>query len=116
MANAIKIGTQIIVEKDLVEKQKYEVVGVEEFVSPQQQKGIKVKAKSLTSSDTSKYACILWVRDNVGINSKLGAFVVGLGEIDNEGNPIQTDAKAWIGRKFLVVSWAEKNRQIQAID
>lgn len=111
-----KINTNVIIEKDLVEKAKYEVVGVESFTSPQNQTGIKVKCKSINPEDKTKYATILWQRDNVGVLSKLGAFVVGLSEIDNEGNPIQKDAKDWIGRKFVVVSWAEKNRQIQSID
>lgn len=117
MSKTLNISTSIIVEKDLIEKQKYKIVDVEEFESPKEkQKGIKVKCASLNTEDKSKYSCILWKREQVGVNSKLGAFIVALSEIDNEGVPIQTDLKKWIGRTFLVVSWKEKQREISAID
>ena len=112
----IALKTNVIIEKDLVENAKYKIVGVEEFVSPENQKGIKVKCKSLNENDKDKYATILWVRDNVGINSKLGAFIVALSEIDNDGKPIVTDAQTWVNRDIIVKSWKDKEREILSIN
>lgn len=110
-----KINMNVINEKEIQENGKYEIVSVKDFKSPQNQIGLKVILKSLNENDTQKYSCILWTRDNAGIKSKIGAFIVALSGIDAEGTPQKTDTDEWIGEQILVNIWKEKDRKITVI-
>jgi hypothetical protein len=56
--------------------------------------------------DTNEHADMLWLRDNVGQKSKLGAFIIALGD----------DTDNWVGKKIVIKTWQSKVRAIQVLD
>jgi len=58
------------------------------------------KAKGL---DTNEHGDMLWLRESVGQKSKLGAFVLTLGN----------DTDNWIGKRIVIKTWQSKSRSIQ---
>jgi len=56
--------------------------------------------------DTNDHAGMLWLRDNVGQKSKLGAFIIALGD----------DTDNWVGKKIVIKTWQSKARAIQVLD
>lgn len=97
----------------------YKILDVSDYESPKGDKGLRIKLVSLDDKDKKDYSTILWMRDleNIGRNSKLGSFIYALAEIDAKtGQPkdgINTDN--WQGVNIRVVSWEERNREIQVI-
>jgi len=82
---------------------KYRIASVEEFTSDVQGlKGIRV---TLDGGKDEKIALALWLRSTVGKKSKLGSFVVALG--DNTDN--------WIGKHIRFISWIERKREIEVV-
>lgn len=110
----VKISTEI--SSDIQEKADYKIIQCSDFVSPDKQKGIKVLFESLNKKDKTPYSTILWTRDNVGITSKLGAFVNALTPRDEDGNFKEMNTDDWIGRHIRVISWKSKQREIQALN
>jgi len=56
--------------------------------------------------DTNDHAAMLWLRDNVGQKSKLGTFIIALGD----------DTDNWVGKKIVIKTWQSKARAIQVLD
>jgi len=65
--------------------------------------GIRVTA---VDDDGNEYAEMLWLREVVGPTSKLGTFIVKLGN---------KPAK-WVGKRIRIVSWTQRNRQIEVVE
>lgn len=97
----------------------YKIIDVSEYESPKGDKGLRIKLVALDETDKKDYSTILWMRDlkNIGKNSKLGAFINALTEINpNTGQPKQgVNTDKWQGINIRVVSWEERNREIQVI-
>jgi len=55
---------------------------------------------------STEHADVLWLREKVSKNSKLGAFLSVLGD--------ETDK--WLGRTIVIDSWSEKDRKIQVVE
>jgi hypothetical protein len=51
----------------------------------------------------NEYGTMLWVKEQVGNKSKLGAFITVLGTNENE----------WVGKKIKIVAWGKADRQIE---
>jgi len=56
--------------------------------------------------ETNEHADMLWLRDNVGQKSKLGAFIIALGD----------DTDTWVGKRIVIKTWQSKVRAIQVLD
>ena len=54
----------------------------------------------------NEYATMLWIKEQVGNKSKLGAFISVLGTNENE----------WVGKKIKVIAWTTADRQIELVD
>ena len=65
-------------------------------------KGLRVECEDMKGNP---FVEVLWTREVVGPNSKLGAFVVALGK----------DTKNWIGKKIRIVKWSERVREVQVV-
>ena len=55
---------------------------------------------------SNQHVDVLWIRENVSGNSKLGAFVSVLGD----------DTDKWLGRTIVIDRWQEKDRRIQVVE
>jgi hypothetical protein len=62
--------------------------------------GIRV---TFQDSYNNEYNTMLWVKEQVGSKSKLGAFITTLGLNENE----------WVGKKIKIVAWGKADRQIE---
>ena len=94
-----------------------QILSAEQLKTPQRGfEGIRVRAKAyncaihtLTEEDKEKskdgadHSEMLWTRPEVGVTSKLGAFMSELGD----------DTDAWIGKWIKVTKWAVKDREIE---
>jgi hypothetical protein len=63
-------------------------------------RGVRVTIKG---DDGREYAEMLWLREQFGRGSKLGAFVTALG----------ANLKEWIGKRIRIVSWKPRDRRIE---
>jgi len=54
----------------------------------------------------TQHVDVLWLREKVSRNSKLGAFLSVLGD----------DTDKWLGRTIVIDKWAEKDRKIQVVE
>jgi len=59
-----------------------------------------------SGDDSNEHADVLWLREKVSKNSKLGAFITVLGD----------DTDKWIGHIIVFDKWAEKDRKIQVVE
>jgi len=55
---------------------------------------------------TNEHADVLWLRERVSRNSKLGAFISVLGD----------DTDKWLNRVIVFDKWQEKDRKIQVVE
>jgi len=65
-------------------------------------KGVRV---IFEDEDKVQYATMLWLRDQVGPQSKIGAFIVTLGK----------NIKTWKGKKIVIREWRTGRRQIELV-
>lgn len=98
------------------ENGEYQILDVSDFKSPKGDKGIRVKLASLDINDKKDYSTILWVREEIGTKSKLGAFLVALAELDENGQPTKTNTDGWNGTKIHFIRWTDKKREIEVIE
>lgn len=86
---------------------KYEIVKAEEKTidigNNQKKPAITVTLKSTDKTDNNIYTESLWLTDNASSTSKLGSFLVALGN----------DTENWIGKTILFREWSNKNREIE---
>ena len=64
--------------------------------------GLRVTA---VDDNGNEFADMLWLRRQVGVTSKIGAFITVLGK----------EPAKWIGKKIKVVTWMPKNRKIELL-
>jgi len=111
------IKSQLINEKDVETGKDYVILEVADFVSPKNDKGYKVTLTSTNLKDKQVYSCILWKREKVGLNSKLGAFIVALSAFNEDGELVPNyDTDTWLNRRIHIVDWTEKKRKVVSID
>jgi len=55
---------------------------------------------------STQHIDVLWLREKVGRNSKLGAFLSVLGD----------DTDKWLGRTIVIDRWQERDRKIQVVE
>jgi hypothetical protein len=53
----------------------------------------------------NQYGEMLWIREQVGTRTKLGTFIVALGN----------DTRKWLMKKIRVISWKPKDRAIEVL-
>jgi len=88
---------------DVVEGVAYEIVNVEELTTDVQQlAGIRVQ---LLSAKAQEGNVVLWKRPITGTTSKLGVFMVALGD--------ETDK--WLHKWVLFKVWLPRNRVIEVV-
>lgn len=81
----------------------YKIGEVEEFTSAVRGfKGLRVDMKD---SKGNTVVASLWLREVVGLKSKLGSFIKALGK--NTDN--------WKGKKVRVVKWGVGNREVELV-
>lgn len=86
-----------------LEGRTYTITGVEMFTSKvQSYKGLRV---TMVDDPGNMVVAPLWLRDEAGQRSKLGAFITALGA--NTDN--------WINKKIKFLSWRPKDREIQVV-
>jgi len=90
-------------EETLKLGQKYVILSVEEFKSDVQ--GFLGWRVTLDGGKDDLLAIPLWVRDIVGRSSKLGAFLVALGQ----------DSDSWNGHIIEFVKWQPRDREIKVV-
>ena len=78
----------------------YQVVSCEPFTSDVQ--GFKGYRLVLQAEGDELFAIPLWSRDVVGRRSKMGAFMMALGQ----------DIESWPGRWVEFVAWEPRNREV----
>lgn len=67
------------------------------------------------AGDDSKYATMLWKREQAGVSSKLGSFMSAfLDFYGDEDTAFDTDN--WIGCTVRIVKWAPKQREVEVIE
>ena len=81
----------------------YKVTAVQDFVSEVQ--GFSGYRVILDGGEGNQIAIPLWYREIAGRRSKLGAFMVALGE----------DIPEWTGKKIVFVNWQDRERVIEAV-
>jgi len=59
-----------------------------------------------SNDGSNEHSDVLWLRERVSKNSKLGAFISVLGD----------DTDKWIGRTIVFDRWQEKDRKIQVVE
>jgi len=67
---------------------------------------LSVLMKNVDSDDAMVYSTTLWLTDNSTTTSKLGSFVLALG----------TNTDSWKNKKIKILSWIEKDREIEVIN
>lgn len=76
--------------------------------------GLRISMKSIKKDDDEQYATVLWLRDEAGKKSKLGAFLDAFGTFfDNEDEVMETEN--WVGHEIRFISWMPKKREIAVI-
>lgn len=109
-------GIKIMVSKDLVSGGKYQIIAIDDFKSPKGDLGLKVQLVSMDKSDKTDYSTILWKRPQIGIKSKLGAFINALAEYNEEtGEITKVNTDTWVGICILAKRWNDKDREIEVI-
>lgn len=101
------------IETDLFSKpkrgSKYEIIKVEQkevdIGNKQMRDAILLTMKSTDKTDTNVYTESLWLADTASSTSKLGSFLVALGN----------DTEKWIGQNILFREWSNRNREIEVI-
>lgn len=111
-----QLNTNLVVANDIEKDGEYKILDVADFKSPKGDKGLKVTMNSLNEKDKKVYSTILWTRENAGINSKLGAFIIALAEVNLEtGKVVSNNTDDWIGAQIRVIEWEERKRKIEVI-
>ena len=87
-------------EEEIEYGEAYEVVSCESFTSDVQ--GFNGYRLILQAKGGEPFAIPLWSRDVVGRKSKMGAFLVALGQ----------DIESWLGRWVEFVTWEPRNREV----
>ena len=54
----------------------------------------------------TQHVDVLWLREKVSRNSKLGAFLLVLGD----------DTDEWLGKTIVIDRWQERDRKIQVVE
>ena len=99
----MKLNVRLAMEGEEVLKlgQAYKIKDTEEFTS--ELKGYKGIRVILEAEDGKLLAIPLWLREQVGRKSKLGAFLALLGD----------NTAKWKGKKIQFVSWEQGKRIIK---
>lgn len=71
----------------------------------QKKQAISIEMKSTDTTDTNLYTESLWLSDTASSTSKLGSFIVALGN----------DSDKWIGKTIYFREWSNKNREIEVV-
>lgn len=80
-----------------------EIIAAEEIkTAVQGYNGIRCKIKS---DEGEEYAEMLWIRGEIGIKSKLGAFMTTLG----------SDTDLWLHKKVRILKWEAKDRDLEEV-
>jgi len=87
-----------------VEGKTYTIVNVE--VIKTAVRGFDGVRVTLKDAKGNEYATMLWIRDRVGENSKLGAFLKVLGD----------DTDTWVGKKIRIQEWRPRQRTVVLIE
>ena len=74
--------------------------------SGQMRLAISVEMKSTDKTDTKLYTESLWLADTASSTSKLGSFLVALGN----------DTEKWIGKTIKIREWSSRDREIEVMD
>lgn len=103
---------------DVVEPEEgksYIIGDTEEIKTPVQGfTGLRISMKSVKKDDEENYATVLWLRDEAGKKSKLGAFLDAFTNFfDTEAEAMETEN--WVGHEIRFVVWKSKNREITVI-
>lgn len=64
-----------------------------------------VRVEGIEVSSKQKKAEMLWIREVIGENSKLGAFIKVLGD----------DTDNWVGKKIEILEWKPRRRTIRLV-
>jgi hypothetical protein len=111
-----KLNTKILQQHEPEEGMEYTIIDVSDFVSPKGDKAFKVILNSFDKEDKTEYATILWKRDQIGAKSKLGAFIIALAKINENGQPVQnSNTDEWLNVNIRFIHWSDKNREIKVI-
>jgi len=88
---------------------KYEITKAEQvdvdIGNNQMKPAISIEMKSTDKTDKRLYTESLWLADTASSNSKLGSFLITLGN----------DTAKWIGKTIKFREWRNKNREIEVI-
>lgn len=89
---------------------KYEILKAEETIVKDERQhkeypAISIVMKSTDKTDKNVYTESLWLADTASSNSKLGSFLVALG--NNTDN--------WVGKTVLFREWSNRDREIEVI-
>ena len=97
------VYVNLIENFDLAEGLTYKITDVKYLVTDD---GDAVKLSCVNSmvDDGKNYQTLLWIKEEVGVNSKLGSFMKAFNS---------ADVNTWIGKKFFVKKWQTKNREIE---
>jgi len=66
---------------------------------------IGVEMHSTDKLDKNLYSLTLWMQDTASSNSKLGSFLVALGN----------NTESWVGKTIRVRTWRNKEREIEVL-
>jgi len=82
----------------------YTIQNVEKFTTPDGRlDGLRV---TLEDHQGNKTTTALWLRNRVGQNSKLGAFIMALGKVP----------KQWLNKRIVFVQWSPRRRFIEVLE
>ena len=98
----VKIETELVQPLPEPEEGKTYTIKNVEYVTTQRM-GYKGYRVLLEDTEGNEAATMLWDREQAGINSKLGSFLVVLG----------SDTDEWIGKRITFISWRQRARKIQ---
>jgi len=96
----------------------YKVISVEEIKTAVQGfTGLRVKLEpdKRKANDENEYTSMIWMREEAGIKSKLGAFIAAFADFYNgdEEKAINTDN--WLGHVIRVVNWEPRARELRVL-
>lgn len=87
-----------------MEGKEYTIIDAERITTARQHlDGIRVV---LEDDEKNRYGTMIWLREQATPSSKLGAFVMALGD----------DISLWKGKTIRIVSWSQRNRKIVAVE
>lgn len=89
--------------QDLTEGKEYEIASVEQVKT--QLRGLDGLRVTCVDQDGEQATTMLWLRDTVSANSKLGAFITALGNNTDD----------WEGKIIYTRFWRDRNREIEVV-